>query len=161
TPDSSTAPDASTPSTSVVRLVALGDTGEGNEAQRLVAEQMGKHCMAVGGCTAVVMLGDNFYDNGVVSVDDPQWRTKFEDIYDVPGLNGLKFYVALGNHDYGYTSSGSRDAQLDYSQLPVGKDAGQRSSDKWVMPMPYYDVRLGLVHLFALDNQDYGSAQRE
>ena len=45
----------------------------------------------------VVLLGDNFYEDGVASVDDPQWQTKFEDPY---ANIDLPFYAVLGNHDH-------------------------------------------------------------
>jgi tartrate-resistant acid phosphatase type 5 len=44
---------------------------------------------------------DNFYDEGVDSLDDEQFQTKFELPYadiDFP------FWVVLGNHDYGELS---------------------------------------------------------
>ncbi len=143
-----------------VRLIALGDTGEGNDGQRAVAAQMDAKCGSVGGCTAVLMLGDNFYDVGVRDTRDSQWISKFEMIYDLPNLNGLRFFATLGNHDYGLTSTGSKQAQIDYSGLPVGVAQGTRLSEKWTMPDSYYDVSLGDVHLFSIDTQDNGDAQR-
>jgi tartrate-resistant acid phosphatase type 5 len=144
----------------VVRLLAVGDTGEGNQAQSQVADRMSEKCLSVGGCAAVMMNGDNFYDHGVQDTDDPQWAAKFEQPYDRPGLNGLPFYVVLGNHDYGPTSSGVRQAQIDYSSLPVGAGPGARVSDKWRMPSSYYDVRIGDVHLFAIDTIDFTSREQ-
>lgn len=138
-----------------VRIIAIGDTGEGNEDQHLVADRMSEKCQSVGGCHAVMMNGDNFYDHGVESTSDPQWGPKFEQPYDRPGLNGLPFYVVLGNHDYGPTSAGSKDAQIQYSSLPVGNGPGMRPSDKWHMPAAWYDVQIGHVHLFAIDTIDF------
>src|SRR5688500_6181422 len=43
-----------------LRLIAIGDTGEGNLAQALVGRMMNEKCGAVGGCDAVIMTGDNF-----------------------------------------------------------------------------------------------------
>ena len=145
--------------TGTVRLIAIGDTGEGNADQNLVADQMDIKCGQVG-CDAVVMLGDNFYDHGVQGTDDPQWGPKFEDVYNRPNLNGLKFYATLGNHDYGVTSAGKAEAQIDYSSLPVGTGPGMRPSDKWVMLDKWYDVQIGHVHLFSMDTQDGGDTQK-
>lgn len=145
----------------VVRILAIGDMGEGNEDQHAVADQMSAKCIAVGGCDAVLVNGDNFYDNGVSSVDDLQWVDKFEKPYDRPGLNGLPFYAVLGNHDYGPTSTGNKDAQIDYSSLPVGTGPGTRLSDKWRMPEAYYDVKIGDVHVFGIDTIDFTSAAQE
>ncbi len=148
-----------TPGGNVIKLIAIGDTGEGNTDQNLIADQMDAKCAAVGGCTAVIMNGDNFYNNGVQSTDDPQWGPKFEQAYDRPNLNGLKFYATLGNHDYGLTSSGVAQAQIDYSTLPVGSGPGTRASDKWVMHDFWYDVSFGDVHIFSMDTQDGSQAQ--
>jgi hypothetical protein len=145
----------------VVRLVAFGDTGEGNTAQHEVADQMSAKCMAVGGCNAALMLGDNFYDHGVQSTDDPLWMEYFEEPYDRPGLNGIPFYVVLGNHDHGPTSNGNRQAQIDYSYLPVGNGPGMRYSDKWTMPFGWYDVQIGDVHIFATDTISFLDAAQE
>src|SRR5688572_5291897 len=80
-----------------VKFIAIGDSGKGNTAQRDVAIRIRDLC-AARGCDFVLMLGDNIYDAGVDSLDDPQWQTKFEEPYrDID----LPFYVALGNHDYG------------------------------------------------------------
>lgn len=153
-------PPAEKPRPESIRLIALGDTGEGNEAQHLVADQMAAKCVAVGGCTAVLMLGDNFYDFGVQHTRDDQWVSKFEQPYDRPALNDLKFYAVLGNHDYGLTSFGSKEAQVQYTHLPVGSGTGKRLSDKWTMPDPYWDVQFGPVHVFGMDSQDFSEAQQ-
>jgi tartrate-resistant acid phosphatase type 5 len=109
----------------------------------------------VGKCDAVMVNGDNFYDNGVQSTDDPQWKTSFEEPYDRPALNGVPFYAVLGNHDHGPTSSGDKQSQIDYSSLPVGSGPGMRLSDKWHMPTAWYDVVIGNVHLFGTDTVDF------
>ncbi|MDC0677694.1 purple acid phosphatase family protein [Sorangium atrum] len=141
----------------VVRIIAIGDTGEGNLAQNQVADRMSEKCIEVGGCHAVMMNGDNFYDNGVADTGDAQWGPKFEQPYDRAGLNGLPFYAVLGNHDHGPSSNGVRQAQIDYSQLPVGDGPGMRMTAKWHMPASYYDVRVGDVHLFGIDTVDFTS----
>ncbi|XYH94087.1 metallophosphoesterase [Sorangium sp. So ce1128] len=141
----------------VVRIIAVGDTGEGNLAQNQVADRMSEKCVQVGGCHAVIMNGDNFYDHGVVDTSDAQWGPKFEQPYDRPGLNGLPFYAVLGNHDHGPSSNGVRQAQIDYSLLPVGDGPGKRMTDKWHMPSSYYDVRIRDIHLFGIDTVDFTS----
>jgi len=78
-----------------LRLIALGDTGTGNEDQRKVAEGMAKICEQ-SGCDLVLLLGDNFYPDGVNSTVDPQFKSKFELVYQK--LN-LPFFAVLGNHD--------------------------------------------------------------
>jgi len=51
----------------VVRFVALGDTGKGNPSQYQVGAAIGAHCAKLG-CDFVVLLGDNFYQNGAFTV---------------------------------------------------------------------------------------------
>lgn len=144
----------------VIRILAIGDTGEGNAAQHQVADRMSEKCIEVGGCHAVIMNGDNFYDHGVVDTSDAQWGPKFEQPYDRPGLSGVPFYAVLGNHDHGPSSSGVRQAQIDYSRLPVGGGPGMRVSGKWHMPASYYDVRIRHVHLFGIDTVDFTSSEQ-
>src|SRR5687768_14460425 len=50
-----------------VRFVGFGDAGEGNEAQQRVANAAEVVCQDRG-CDFAMMLGDNFYDEGVTSV---------------------------------------------------------------------------------------------
>jgi hypothetical protein len=128
----------------VVRFIALGDAGEANTGQKQVAAAMVKKC-AESGCDFAILLGDNFYDDGVQSVDDPQWQTKFEDIYkdlDIP------FYAVLGNHDYGGDGAGyevkNADVQVAYAKI----------STKWKMPSKHYHFTAGDAEFFALDTNE-------
>jgi len=74
----------------------------------------------------VISVGDNFYEDGVASIDDPKWKTSFEDVYTAPSLQ-IPWYVALGNHDY----HGNTQAQLDYAQ----------ASKRWNMLGRWYGSR--------------------
>jgi hypothetical protein len=87
-----------------LRFVAMGDTGKGNQGQKDVGAAIAAHC-AARGCDFVQLLGDNIYDSGVTSVDDPQWQTKFEEPYK---LVTQPFYVVLGNHDFYCRPAGVR-----------------------------------------------------
>jgi acid phosphatase len=123
-------------------FLAFGDWGrDGAQHQRDVAVQMGKAAAELGS-RFVVSVGDNFYESGVKSVDDPQWKTSFEDIYTDPALQ-VPWYAVLGNHDY----KGNPQAQIDY--------AGR--SSRWKMPSRYYKVagaEIGLpeADLFVIDS---------
>jgi hypothetical protein len=46
----------------------------------------------------VVSLGDNFYQSGVSSLDDPRFQHTFERMYVHPSLVELPWYVIAGNH---------------------------------------------------------------
>lgn len=125
----------------VVRFVALGDAGEGNEDQYAVAGVMATVCAAQG-CDFALYLGDNFYDDGVDGVDDPQFQSKFELPY---AALSFPFYVVMGNHDYGGDGAGYEFDkyvyEVEYSSY----------SEKWTMPSPYYRVDKGEVSLWGLD----------
>lgn len=105
-----------------IRFLVVGDWGTGASFQKRVAAQMctkaGKEKPAF-----IVSTGDNIYNNGVVSVDDPQWKTKFEDPYACSEL-ALPWYAVLGNHDH----RGSIQAQIDY----------HKKNPLWNMPDRFY-----------------------
>lgn len=106
-----------------LNFLAVGDWGRhGHHHQRDVAARMGESAELLG-ARFIISVGDNFYENGVTSVDDPGWRTSFEDIYTAPSLQ-VPWQVALGNHDY----RGSVQAQLDYSA----------TSSRWRLPARWY-----------------------
>lgn len=104
-------------------FLAVGDWGrDGAFHQQDVADQMGKAADALSPAF-VVSVGDNFYEDGVTGVDDPMWRSSFEQVYKAPSLQ-VPWYVALGNHDY----HGNAQAQIDYSQ----------KSTRWRMPSRWF-----------------------
>lgn len=141
-------PDAA-PQSSVVRFIVMGDTGEGNEDQAMVAAVIEDKCDAEG-CDFVILLGDNIYDSGVDSTSDPQWQTKFEEPYknlDMP------FYAVMGNHDYGgriITSgdTGGLGNEFDKGPLEV---MYSDLSDKWEMPATFYTFTRANVGFIMLD----------
>eukprot|EP00743_Colponemidia_sp_Colp-15_P001672 GILK01001828.1.p1 GENE.GILK01001828.1~~GILK01001828.1.p1 ORF type:complete len:371 (+),score=51.01 GILK01001828.1:48-1160(+) len=105
----------------------IGDWGrEGNKNQKKVAKAIAEYCQkATTGCPHVVSVGDNFYDNGVVSVNDAQWQTSFEQVYDADVFNTTRWLAVLGNHDH---RKGNYQSQIDYSL----------SHSKWHMPSRYF-----------------------
>ena len=106
-----------------VNFLVLGDWGRnGHYQQRAVAKWMDIVMEQLDG-DFIVTTGDNFYSNGVASVNDPYWQSSYEAIYDGPHLFE-NWYVTLGNHDY----RGNWQAQIDYSNI----------SRRWNMPHQYY-----------------------
>ncbi|MBL4683720.1 MAG: metallophosphoesterase, partial [Nannocystaceae bacterium] len=127
------------PQTGVVRFIAMGDGGEGNDHQYAVAAVAEQVCEERG-CEFALYLGDNFYDSGVTSVLDTQFTDKFEMPYadlDFP------FYIALGNHDYDLLGNAWWKAsyQIAYTLY----------SDKWTMPSEYYSFEAAHVTFIGLD----------
>jgi len=108
-----------------LNFIAMGDWGrDGQFGQQDVADQMGRTA-AETGTQFVISLGDNFYPDGVPSVEAPQWQTSYEKIYRAPSLQ-VPWYVLLGNHDY----QTNAQAQIDYTL----------HSPRWKMPARYYSV---------------------
>ena len=118
-------PIASGPNRSELTFLIFGDWGRGREFhQSDVANQMG---LAAGklGCRFIVSVGDNFYEKGVQSATDRQWKSSFEGVYTAPSL-GVPWYAILGNHDY----KGRPQAQLDYA----------KTHPNWKMPARHFSV---------------------
>lgn len=122
-------------------FLVVGDWGRYGEAsQRDVARAMARTADSIG-VRFVISTGDNFYDNGVTSLDDRHWRESFENVYDQPSLQ-VPWYVALGNHDH----RGDPDVQVRYS----------KRSKRWRLPAQWYETteRLaggGTMDVFVLD----------
>jgi acid phosphatase len=123
-------------------FAAFGDQGTAGAGQRKVAAAL-ERWAPLGPIDLVLLLGDNFYPLGVISVDDPQWRAKFEDVY-APDKLAVPFYACLGNHDH----YGTAQAQVDYST---------RADTRWRMPAAYYSfteqAQGRKVRFIALDTQ--------
>lgn len=126
-----------------VRFIAFGDFGTGGKIQYQVAAAARKKCQQAG-CDFVLTLGDNIYNNGVRSVDDPQFQSKFERPYaDLP----YRFYMVLGNHDY----RGNINAEIDYTH----------KSSKWYLPARYYRFQVGPAQFLALDTNRPDPQQKQ
>ncbi|MEM6992400.1 MAG: metallophosphoesterase [Myxococcota bacterium] len=138
-----TTSDTGRPVEESLRWIALGDSGEGNDNQMAVAAAAEVVC-ADQGCDFALLLGDNFYDEGVTAVDDPQFAEKFENIY--AGLD-MPFYIVLGNHDYGELAFdwARGDYQVQYGEM----------NEKWVMPHFWYTFtsETAATQFFAFDTQ--------
>ncbi len=126
----------------LAKVLAFGDSGTGGDDQKKVAAAMQRFCKDEG-CNYGVMLGDNIYEAGVSSPDDPQFKSKFEDIYRPLGI---PFYLALGNHDEMNHAAGIQ-GQIGYSNI----------SPIWHMPDRYYKVRLGEVEYFVIDTNTFSA----
>jgi tartrate-resistant acid phosphatase type 5 len=148
---SASAPASAADTSKEIRFLVIGDWGRDGEGyQQKVANEMGKTAKQMS-CNFVISTGDNFYEDGVKSVTDPQWKTSFEKIYAAPSLM-IPWYVVLGNHDY----RGNPQAQVEYS----------KTSTRWIMPARYFTVTKNIddstrVQFFFLDSTPFVESYRK
>ena len=135
-PDTLRAADVANTKANGLNFLVFGDWGRHGERDQMeVAMQM-----EIAANTLrpqfIISVGDNFYEHGVASTDDPQWQKTFEDVYVAPSLQ-IPWYVALGNHDY----LGNCDAQIAYGRL----------SNRWNMPARYFTMTRRIDAATAVD----------
>lgn len=113
-----------------IKFLVIGDWGGLpyppyiTAVQKTTAREMSKVSEQVG-ADFVLALGDNFYYNGVDSVDSPRFKDTFESVYTAKSLR-IPWYVVAGNHDH----NGNVKAQIEYSQR----------SRRWKFPAYYYEL---------------------
>jgi tartrate-resistant acid phosphatase type 5 len=140
----STSPTTFLPSDGL-RFAVIGDYGSDSVAEGRVAG-------LVDGWNPdfVITAGDNNYPDGEASTIDVKigkYYSRFIGNYQGaygPGSATNRFWPSLGNHDWHTMQcnlQGCSGAYLDYFTLPGNER--------------YYEVDLGLVHLFAVDSDDH------
>lgn len=125
---------ASSSASDSVAFAVIGDWGR----QGLFGQQATANCLAAtlpAETSCIISAGDNFYEEGVSSVVDPQFLTSFENVYSQLPIRSIPWYVTLGNHDH----HGSLRAQILYSEV----------SPRWNLPSRYYSQWLS-PHLLAI-----------
>jgi len=111
-----------------VNLILLGDWGSANKSQAAVARTLAAYMARTGvQFNGVLSLGDNLYVK-LKDIDDYQWQSLFEDMYD-PQFVNCPFYAVLGNHDY---EEKKPQIQLEY--------AARKPHSRWKMPAKWYRV---------------------
>ena len=119
-----------------MRIAAIGDYGEDVKEEQQVADLV--HSWKP---DQVITLGDNNYQSGAASTIDANIGKYYHDfIGSYRGTFGAgsatnRFWPSPGNHDW---NTPTLAPYLDYFTLPNNER--------------YYDVDLGLVHLFAIDS---------
>jgi len=75
-----------------------------------------------------MLVGDNFYWDGVINLEDPRFEQTFEGTFrdQLTNLKDTPFYIQSGNHDY----RGNVTAQILYSGL----------SNRWKFPSLWYTI---------------------
>jgi acid phosphatase len=109
-----------------LRFYALGDTGAATATRDQAIAALAARA-ARDPADFVLLLGDNFYDVGIQSADDPRWKSDFEDAFGAPTLQ-VPFHAVLGNHDH----LGRIEAEVEYTQ----------KSERWKMPARYHAFRV-------------------
>ncbi len=120
---------------SVIRILAFGDFGSGSakqaETARAMKEYSTGHPFDFG-----LILGDNFYPDGLAARDDCRWEEDWEKLYT---RLGIRFYAVLGNHDYHQPDG------------PVAEMARSNDSTSWCLPASHYTFQAGPLQFFAID----------
>jgi predicted phosphohydrolase len=98
-----------------LEFFSIGDWGARNSDQKSVAKQMAAKASSNNpSVDFIVSTGDNFYQVGVNSVQDPQWNSTFSDVYlSSESLKDINWFPVLGNHDY-YQNP---EPQIQYSAI--------------------------------------------
>jgi hypothetical protein len=141
------------PADKPLHIVAFGDYGSGSSHQHAVAQAVAKR-NAQARFDFGITMGDNFYRCGVRNIDDPLWKSRWEDLYTPLGI---LFYVSLGNHDYGHPpiicplQQASAESEVEYSS----------HSQSWRMPARYYTFAAGSARFFNIDTEGWSKEQLE
>jgi len=124
---------------------AVGDWGKNSEAVQHLADRMAK-CAQRMQPQMILALGDNFYPGGVTSVQDPLFKTVWEDIFLCHEELRVPWKVCLGNHDY----YGCPEAQIDFTRCPLNPGGlWQCDGQNYTFTAELPDG--GAVDFFALD----------
>jgi len=127
-----------------MHFASLGDWGSVNSDQAAVAKQIGL-ALTDFNASFLLAIGDNFYEDGVVSDTDPQWNTTYEEVYTNMSLD-IPWYAILGNHDHHY---GRGQGQIDFYR--------NKRDSRWTMPDYWYSQHFHLqesnvtVHMVFID----------
>ena len=109
-----------------MKLYLLGDVGEFNNETKKIFKNIKEDKTEQ---DILILLGDNFYPNGVSGIDDKKWDNFKNLDLDIPT------WCILGNHDY----LGNVKAQLEFN------------SNNWNLPNYYYKKTFDDLDLFFID----------
>jgi hypothetical protein len=162
-----------------LHFYVLGCAGDGKEGQKKVADMMNLIAKNSEAPQFFVMLGDNFYDNGVDSASDPRFESQFHDVYHHPShqyISGIPYFVVLGNHDHNLHSNfslsnpGNIEGKIDFKKMAaqvehtfLGRpkdflkenDVHINDLRHWNMPSHFYLVRWHNIEMFFIDSNTY------
>jgi 3',5'-cyclic AMP phosphodiesterase CpdA len=116
------------------QFVVIGDVGTGERGQYAVAQAMAQHWQS-SPFPLVLLTGDNIYENGEIEKIEAVFERPYAELLN----EDVKFYAALGNHDFRTNQGENEIAYPGYN-----------------MPARYYSFTQQSVQFFALDtNQAY------
>src|SRR6185436_3081381 len=127
------------PATTTLRIAAIGDYGEDVKEEQQVADLV--HSWKP---DQVITLGDNNYQSGAASTIDANIGKYYHDFIGAyqgsygAGSATNRFWPSPGNHDW---VAPNLKPYTDYFTLPNNER--------------YYDLDLGLVHLYAMDSDEH------
>ena len=141
----------------MLEFYILGDMGSGESSQYIVSNALKQHIENKN--TFICGLGDNIYEDGCTSINDKQFQTKFEEPYSNIS-DKIKFYMCIGNHDYGRYSCGKGNSIY---QIKYGKRS-EKQGKKWIMPHNYYAFRKKdknvTIDFFVLDTNSFNLTEK-
>lgn len=129
-------------------IMIIGDWGwSGDTSQSLVATAMQSYVSQQNITPgALLLLGDNFYDDMTGGATSPVWQSKFEQMYPKSVFN-CPAYAVVGNHDYQNAPQSKVAAELAYAAA---------GNTRWTMPSLYYTFTIPaqnpLITVIALDS---------
>ncbi len=127
----------------------LGDWGwyDNQVAQKAVAGAMVAYAAKLKlKPEALLLLGDSFYGPLPGGVDDPRWKTQFEEMYPKQAFD-CPAYSVMGNHEYQVLPVNKVEAGLAYAKTP---------GTRWTQPALWYSYQFPaknpLMTVIALDS---------
>jgi hypothetical protein len=131
------------------RVLAVGDWGaKRQDTVHELAAAMASFARLGNQPDMILGLGDNFYPDGVRSVDDARFQTTWvQPFLSYPELN-VPWHMVLGNHDYNRTPQ----AQVDFTLSP------HNPRGTWNMPARTYQFSQSHVAFFGTSPFFWGVA---
>lgn len=131
----------------VVRLIVTGDAGATRSRLRAGILAVQKSIPI----DAIVLTGDNFYQCGISSIDDPQWIKITKHFVPV----NVPIFPVLGNHDYGDpTADGVKSALCaKFASNPQAEVQATGHVPEWDFPSRSYVLRNRLADLVMFDSE--------
>jgi hypothetical protein len=126
-----------------VNLVVFGDFGNGKPSQKDNAKSMANYVQKTGlQFNGALTVGDNFYVK-MKDVDDWQFQTLFEDMYDARRLN-FPYFATSGNHDYEKAEPNNGKLRVDLER----EYTALHPDSRWKYPARWYrlDFPQGAAH---------------